>query len=67
MDPFDKKFWNLAQAAAWVVYREKELVTRFEQPTREGPRTIAGSPSCRRSHLGDQGRRTGSVLSQPTR
>jgi hypothetical protein len=36
MDSFDDKFWNLAQAAAWVVYREKELVTRFEQPTREG-------------------------------
>ena len=36
MDSFDDKFWNLAQAAAWVVYREKELVTRFEHPTREG-------------------------------
>jgi hypothetical protein len=36
MDSFDDKYWNLAQAAAWVVCREKELVTRFEQPTREG-------------------------------
>jgi hypothetical protein len=36
MDSFDDKYWNLAQAAAWVVYREKELVTRFEHPTREG-------------------------------
>ena len=33
MDSFDDKYWNLAQAATWVVYREKELVTRFEQPT----------------------------------
>jgi hypothetical protein len=36
MDPFDDKYWNLAQAAAWVVYREKKLLTQFEHPTREG-------------------------------
>jgi hypothetical protein len=40
MDSFDDKYWNLAQAAAWVVYREKELVTRFEHPTREDFRSL---------------------------
>ena len=35
MDTFEDKFWNLAQAAAWVIYREKELVTQFERPTRK--------------------------------
>ena len=27
--PFDDKYWNLAQAAAWVEYREKQLVEDF--------------------------------------
>lgn len=28
--PFDQPYWNLAQAAAWVVYRDRKLVERFE-------------------------------------
>jgi hypothetical protein len=40
MDSFDDKYWNLAQAAAWVVYREKKLLTQFEHPTREGFRSL---------------------------
>ena len=40
MDFFDEKFWNLAQASAQVVYREKELVTQFEHPTREAFRSL---------------------------
>jgi hypothetical protein len=35
MDYFDEKFWNLAQASAWVIYREKGLVDQLEQSTRE--------------------------------
>ena len=40
MDFFEEKIWNLAQASAWVVYREKELVTQFEHPTREAFRSL---------------------------
>jgi hypothetical protein len=27
--PFDDKYWNLAQACAWVKYRERQLVNDF--------------------------------------
>ena len=29
MSKFDGKFWNLSQAAAWVVYRNRKLVEEF--------------------------------------
>ena len=32
----DSKYWNLAQVAAWVMYREMELVVQFEHPSRTG-------------------------------
>ncbi len=45
MDAFDDKYWNLAQAAAWVIYREKKLVTQFEQPTRDEFMSLGMYPS----------------------
>jgi hypothetical protein len=45
MDPFDEKFWNLVQASAWVVYREKKLVIQFEHPTREQFMSLGMYPS----------------------
>lgn len=35
MTHFDEPFWNLAQAAAWVVYREEKLVDSLANPTAE--------------------------------
>ena len=35
MTPFESRYWNLAQAAAWVVYRNRSLVEEFEYPTRD--------------------------------
>jgi len=32
MNDFDTPYWNLAQAAAWALYREKELVAHFSHP-----------------------------------
>jgi hypothetical protein len=32
-DSFDDHYWNLAQAAAWVEYRSRELVKEFEHAT----------------------------------
>ena len=34
LSPFDDKYWNLAQASAWVVYREKQLVEHFKTADR---------------------------------
>ena len=33
MSNFDSKYWNLSQAAAWVVYRNKKLVGEFSMPS----------------------------------
>ncbi len=35
MGAFDDKFWNLAQAAAWVEYRSQALVDEFESASRD--------------------------------
>ena len=32
---FDDKYWNLAQACAWVEYREKQLVNDFSVADRD--------------------------------
>jgi hypothetical protein len=32
--PFDHKYWNLAQAAAWVEYRDKQLVEELKSADR---------------------------------
>lgn len=45
MSSFDEKYWNLSQAAAWVVYREIELVERTANPTPHSFGSIAMYPS----------------------
>jgi hypothetical protein len=35
MSAFDERYWNLTQAAAWVVYRSTELVEQFVRPSRD--------------------------------
>jgi hypothetical protein len=40
MDEFDNPDWNLAQVAAWVVYREAELVIQLANPDRHDFGTI---------------------------
>ena len=32
MPNFDSRYWNLSQAAAWVVYRKRKLVEKFSMP-----------------------------------
>ena len=41
----DSKYWNLAQVAAWVMYREMELVVQFEHPSRTGFMALGMYPS----------------------
>ena len=36
MPNFDSRFWNLSQAAAWVVYRKRKLVEDFSEQTADG-------------------------------
>lgn len=43
--PFDDKYWNLAQAAAWVEYREKQLVEDFDVADRDAYMAIGMYPS----------------------
>ena len=42
---FDDKYWNLAQAAAWVEYREKQLVNDFDAADRDDYMAIGMYPS----------------------
>jgi hypothetical protein len=35
MSAFDDRYWNLAQVAVWVIFREKALVERFAIPERD--------------------------------
>jgi hypothetical protein len=35
MSAFDDRYWNLAQVAVWVIYREKALVEQFANPERD--------------------------------
>ena len=30
MRSFDSRYWNLTQAAAWVVYRSRQMVEHFQ-------------------------------------
>ena len=46
MSPLDDKYWNLAQAAAWVEYRSKDLVEKFEDPSRSAYIAISMYPSA---------------------
>jgi hypothetical protein len=43
--PFDDKYWNLAQACAWVEYREKQLVNDFSMPDRDAYKALGMYPS----------------------
>ena len=45
MSPLDDKYWNLAQAAAWVEYRSKDLVEKFEEPSRSAYVAISMYPT----------------------
>lgn len=42
---FDSKYWNLAQAAAWVEYRERRLVEEFVAADREAYMALGMYPS----------------------
>jgi hypothetical protein len=35
MSSFDDKYWNLSQVAAWVVYRDQQLIEILVEPSRE--------------------------------
>lgn len=35
MGHFDSRYWNLSQAAAWVVYRNRTFVNQLEHPTKD--------------------------------
>lgn len=43
--PFDHKYWNLAQAAAWVEYRDKQLVEELKSADRNTYIAIGFYPS----------------------
>jgi hypothetical protein len=43
--PFDDKYWNLAQASAWVEYREKQLVEELIEADRISYIAIGFYPS----------------------
>ncbi len=43
--PFDHKYWNLAQAAAWVEYRDKQLVEDLKSADRNTYIAIGFYPS----------------------
>jgi hypothetical protein len=43
--PFDDKYWNLSQACAWVVYREKQLVKDFNVTDRTAYMALGMYPS----------------------
>lgn len=45
MTEFDNPDWNLSQAAAWVVYREKALVEQCAKPTASSFSAIELYPS----------------------
>jgi hypothetical protein len=35
MSSFDDKYWNLSQVAAWVIYRDQQLIEILVKPSRE--------------------------------
>lgn len=43
--PFDHKYWDLAQASAWVEYREKKLVEDFDAADRDADIALGMYPS----------------------
>ena len=55
MTHFDEPFWNLAQAAAWVVYREKKLVDNLADPKAGSFAAIGMYPSLWPDHRKQHG------------
>jgi len=62
MDSFNARYWNLAQAAAWVVYREKGLVEDLENANRDDYAAIGMYPT-----MWPEGRAKKGKLSKLTR
>ena len=48
MPIFDSRFWNLSQAAAWVVYRKRKLVEQFSVQSADGWRALVLYPENER-------------------
>ena len=44
MPNFDSRFWNLSQAAAWVVYRKRNLVEEFAEESADNWRALIVYP-----------------------
>jgi hypothetical protein len=49
---FENSYWNLAQASAWVEYREKQLVDELAQADRAAYIAISMYPSMRWKKVG---------------
>jgi len=56
MTHFDEPFWNLAQAAVWVVYREKKLVDNLANPKAESFAAIGMYPTMWPDHRKQHGK-----------
>ena len=56
MTRFDEPHWNLAQAAAWVVYRETKLVVDLANPTAESFAAIGLYPTMWPDHRKQHGK-----------
>jgi len=48
MPNFDSRFWNLSQAAAWVVYRKRKLVEEFSEQSADRWRALVIYPENER-------------------
>ena len=44
MPNFDSRYWNLSQAAAWVVYRKRKLVEQFSTESADARRALSIYP-----------------------
>lgn len=56
MTHFDEPYWNLAQAAAWVVYREKKLVDDLTNTDAESFAAIGMYPTIWPNHRKQHGK-----------
>lgn len=59
MTQIDEPFWNLAQAAAWVVYREKKLVDDLGNADTDSYAAIAMYPTFWPDHRKPHGKLSG--------
>ncbi len=54
MPNFDSRFWNLSQAAAWVVYRKRKLVEEFAEESADNWRALIVYPDMHKhKRVGD--------------